>query len=95
VFDCTTRLDPTPPARRALILPVACRDASGGPYPRRRLLDLQGEFSDTGTHLHFMMPSAAHLMAAFGRTASTRHERCALYSSGTMMWATRLCSMLR
>ncbi len=35
--------------------------------PNADFLDLQGEFSDQGTELRFMMPKVAQLEAAFGR----------------------------
>ena len=96
VFDCTTRLDPTPAGSAEPYIAVPCREAfEEGHVPGADFLDLQGEFSDTGTHLHFMMPSVAHLMAAFGRHGVGPGTRVALYSSGTMMWATRFWWMLR
>ncbi len=96
VFDCTTRLDPTPAGSAEPYIAVPCREAfEEGHIPGADFLDLQGEFSDTGTQLHFMMPSVAHLMAAFGRHGVGPGTRVVLYSSGTMMWATRFWWMLR
>lgn len=96
VFDCTTRLDPTPAGSAEPYIAVPCRAAfEDGHVPGADFLDLQGEFSDTGTRLHFMMPSVPHLMAAFGRHGVGPGTRVILYSSGTMMWATRFWWMLR
>ena len=96
VFDCTTRLDPTPAGSAEPYIAVPCREAfEEGHVPGADFLDLQGEFSDAGTPLHFMMPSVAHLMAAFGRHGVGPGTRVVLYSSGTMMWATRFWWMLR
>jgi len=55
---------------------------------------LQGEFSDQGTELRFMMPAIAQPEAALAATGSERH-RVVLYSIGTAMWATRFWWMLR
>jgi thiosulfate/3-mercaptopyruvate sulfurtransferase len=66
-----------------------------GHVPGADFLDLQGEFSDTATHLHFMMPPVARLEAAFGRHGVGPGTRVVLYSIGTMMWATRFWWMLR
>jgi thiosulfate/3-mercaptopyruvate sulfurtransferase len=60
-----------------------------GHVPGADFLDLQGEFSDTATPLHFMMPSVARLEGAFGRHGIGPGTRVVLYSIGTMMWATR------
>src|SRR5712675_911029 len=96
VFDCTTYLDPTPAGSAEPYIAVPGRKTfEDGHVPGADFLDLQGEFSDTGTHLHFMMPSVARLEAAFGRHGIGPGTRVVLYSIGTMMWATRFWWMLR
>ena len=96
VFDCTTWLDPAPAGSAEPYIAVPGRKTfEGGHVPGADFLDLQGEFSDTATHLHFMMPPVAWLEAAFGRHGVGPGTRVVLYSIGTMMWATRFWWMLR
>jgi thiosulfate/3-mercaptopyruvate sulfurtransferase len=100
VFDCTTYLEPTPIGSAEPYIAVPGRRTfEDGHIPGADFLDLQGEFSDTGTHLHFMMPPVARLEAAFGRhgvgIGARPGARVVLYSIGTMMWATRFWWMLR
>ena len=66
-----------------------------GHIPGADFLDLQGEFSDQGTELRFMMPAVAQLEAAFGRHGIATDSRVVLYSIGTPMWATRFWWMLK
>jgi len=96
VFDCTTYLQPPPAASAEPYLAVPGRESfEEGHVPGGDFLDLQGEFSDPDTHLHFMMPSVDRLAAAFGRHGVGPGTRVVLYSTGTMMWATRFWWMLR
>ncbi len=96
VFDCTTYLEPTPAGSSEPYNAVPGRKTfEDGHIPGADFLDLQGEFSDTNTHLHFMMPPVAKLQAAFGRHGVGPGTRVVLYSIGTMMWATRFWWMLR
>ena len=96
VFDCTTYLNPAPAGGPEPYIAVPGRATfEDGHLPGADLLDLQGEFSDTATHLHFMMPSVVRLVAAFGRHGVAPGTRVVLYSIGTMMWATRFWWMLR
>ena len=96
VFDCTTYLEPTPAGSAEPYNAVPGRKTfEAGHIPGAAFLDLQGEFSDPSTHLHFMMPSVDRLAAAFGRHGVGRGTRVVLYSIGTMMWATRFWWMLR
>ena len=70
-----------------------------GHIPGADFLDLQGEFSDQNTTLHFMMPAIAQLEAAFGRHGVSADSQVVspvvLYSIGTPMWATRFWWMLQ
>lgn len=96
VFDCTTYLNPTPAGSDEPYIAVPGRKTfEDGHIPGADFLDLQGAFSDTSTHLHFMMPSVAQLEAAFGRHGVGPGKRVVLYSIGTPMWATRFWWMLR
>ena len=96
IFDCTTWLEPAPPGSNDPYVAVPGRASFETAHiPGADFLDLQGEFSDTATHLHFMMPSVARLQAAFGRHGVGPGTRVVLYSIGTMMWATRFWWMLR
>jgi len=96
VFDCTTTLDPAPAGSTEPYIAVPGRKTFEDSHvPGADFLDLQGEFSDTATYLHFMMPSVARLEAAFGRHGVGPGTRVVLYSIGTMMWATRFWWMLR
>jgi thiosulfate/3-mercaptopyruvate sulfurtransferase len=96
VFDCTTYLNPAPAGAHEPYIAVPGRQTfEEGHIPGADFLDLQGEFSDSSTHLHFMMPPVAQLVAAFGRHGVGPGNRVVLYSIGTMMWATRFWWMLR
>ena len=68
VFDCTTYLDYQPEGSGVPYLVVPGRQTfEAGHIPGADFLDLQGEFSDSGTELRFMMPGVAQLEAAFAR----------------------------
>jgi thiosulfate/3-mercaptopyruvate sulfurtransferase len=96
VFDCTTILDPAPAGSAEPYIAVPGRKTfEEGHVPGADFLDLQGEFSDTGTHLNFMLPPVARLAAAFGRHGVGPGTLVVLYSIGTMMWAARFWWMLR
>jgi len=96
VYDCTTYLEPTPAGSEDPYIAVpGIRTFEGAHIPGADFLDLQGEFSDQGTRLHFMMPETAQLEAAFGRHGIGKGSRVVLYSVGTMMWATRFWWLLR
>jgi thiosulfate/3-mercaptopyruvate sulfurtransferase len=96
VYDCTTYLEATPPGSEDPYTPVSgIRTFEDGHIPGADFLDLQGEFSDQGTRLRFMMPATAQLEAAFGRHGLDLGKRVVLYSIGSMMWATRFWWMLR
>jgi thiosulfate/3-mercaptopyruvate sulfurtransferase len=96
VYDCTTYLEPTPPGSPDPYIAVPGRASFEAAHiPGADFLDLQGEFSDQGTRLRFMMAPAAQLAAAFGRHGIGEGTRVVLYSIGTMMWATRFWWMLK
>ena len=68
LFDCTTYLEPAADGSNVPYNVVPGRHTyEAGHIPNADFLDLQGEFSDQGTELRFMMPKVAQLEAAFGR----------------------------
>jgi len=96
IYDCTTYLEPAPAGSDVPYLPVpGTRSFADAHIPGADFLDLQGEFSDQGTRLRFMMPPVAQLEAAFARHGIGQGTRVVLYSIGTMMWATRFWWMLK
>ena len=96
IFDCTTRLEYLPPGSEAPYKVVPGRDTfEAGHIPGADFLDLQGEFSDEGTKLRFMMPAVTQLESAFGRHGVGADSLVVLYSIATPMWATRFWWMLK
>src|ERR1700731_3491663 len=96
LFDCTTYLEYQPEGSGIPYIAVPGRQTFEAAHiPGADFLDLQGEFSDQSTELHFMMPAVAQLEAAFGRHGIAANSRVVLYSIGTAMWATRFWWMLR
>ena len=96
LFDCTTYLEPAPEGSGVPYIAVPGRHSfEAGHIPGADFLDLQGEFSDSGTELRFMMPPVAQLEAAFGRHGISADSEVVLYSIGTAMWATRFWWMLQ
>jgi thiosulfate/3-mercaptopyruvate sulfurtransferase len=95
LFDCTTYLEPAPDGSSVPYIAVpGLKTFEAGHIPGANFLDLQGEFSDQGTELKFMMPEVAQLAAAFGRHGISDASEVVLYSIGTPMWATRFWWML-
>ena len=96
LFDCTTYLEPAPEGSDHPYIAVPGRHTfAAGHIPGAGFLDLQGEFSDQNTTLHFMMPAIAQLAAAFGHHGVSADSQVVLYSIGTPMWATRFWWMLQ
>jgi thiosulfate/3-mercaptopyruvate sulfurtransferase len=96
VYDCTTYLEPTPAGSEDPYIAVpGARTFAEAHVPGADFLDLQGEFSDQGTRLRFMMPPVKQLETAFGRHGIGEGTRVVLYSIGSMMWATRFWWMLK
>jgi thiosulfate/3-mercaptopyruvate sulfurtransferase len=95
LFDCTTYLEYQPEGSGVPYIAVPGRHTfEAGHIPGADFLDLQGEFSDPGTELRFMMPDVAQLETAFGRHGISDDSEVVLYSIGTPMWATRFWWML-
>lgn len=96
LFDCTTHLNPAPADSGLSYTVVAGHEGFAAAHiPGANFLDLQRDFSIQGTTLRFMMPPVAEAAAAFGRHGVGPGARVVLYSSGSMMWATRVWWMLR
>jgi thiosulfate/3-mercaptopyruvate sulfurtransferase len=96
LYDCTANLQPAKQGSDVPYLVASGRKTfEDGHIPGADFLDLQEEFSDSATHLRFMMPSISQLEEAFGRHGLDATKRIVLYSIGTMMWATRFWWMLR
>jgi thiosulfate/3-mercaptopyruvate sulfurtransferase len=96
LFDCTTYLQYQPAGSGTPYIAVPGRHTFEAAHiPGADFLDLQGEFSDQSTELHFMMPAVTQLEAAFGRHGIAANSRVVLYSIGSAMWATRFWWMLR
>ena len=96
LFDCTTYLEYQPAGSGIPYVAVPGRHTFEAAHiPDADFLDLQGEFSDQSTELHFMMPAIARLEAAFGRRGVGTNSRVVVYSIGSAMWATRFWWMLR
>ena len=96
VFDCTTTTVPPPPGSDVPYVAVPGRAGfEAGHVPGADFLDIQGEFSDQGTKLLFMMAPVAQMAAAFGRHGVGPGTRVVLYSTGTMWMSTRFWWMLR
>lgn len=96
LFDCTTYLEYQPEGSGVPYIAVPGRKTfEAGHIPGADFLDLQGEFSQAGIELHFMMPATAQLEAAFGRHGVGSGSRVVFYSIGTPQWATRFWWMLK
>src|ERR1700724_4726278 len=96
LFDCTTYLQYQPAGSGTPYIAVPGQQTFKAAHiPGADFLDLQGEFSDQSTELHFMMPAVTQLEAAFGRHGIAANSRVVLYSIGSAMWATRFWWMLR
>jgi thiosulfate/3-mercaptopyruvate sulfurtransferase len=96
LFDCTTYLEYQPEGSDIPYIAVSGRHTFEAAHiPGADFLDLQGEFSDQNTGLHFMMPAVAQLEAAFGRHGVGANSQVVLYSIGSAMWATRFWWMLK
>ncbi|HVN30279.1 MAG TPA: sulfurtransferase [Candidatus Binataceae bacterium] len=96
IFDCTTHLRPAQAGTNAAYQIVSGRaDYDAAHIPGAGFLDLQGELSDNTVKLRFMLPGAEDFAAAMSRHGVGDDSRVVLYSSGAMMWATRVWWMLR
>ena len=96
ILDCTTWLRAAEPGDDAPYRIDAGRsDYDAGHIPGAVFLDIQGELSDPDTRLRFMCPTAERFADAMGRLGIGDGARVVLYSTGNVMWATRVWWMLR
>lgn len=94
VYDCTVHLVPDPP--RAYTVKSGREDFEAGHIPGAGFLDLTGpSLSDPSSGLNFTMPSKTQLEEALSAVGLGDEHTAVLYSSGHMMWATRMWWMLR
>ncbi|NNL85733.1 MAG: sulfurtransferase [Myxococcales bacterium] len=94
IFDCTVYLRPA--AAEGPYDPESGRaDYEAAHIPGAGFLDLIDELSRQDPRLHFMAPSAEQFARAMSRAGVGEAHRVILYSSGHIMWATRLWWMLR
>ena len=96
IVDCTTWLLPAEPGDDAPYGVVPGRsDYDAGHIPGAVFLDIPGTISDPDTRLRFMCPTPERFADAMGRLGIGSGARVALYSAGSIMWATRAWWMLR
>lgn len=93
VYDCTVHLVPDPP--RAYTVKSGREDYGAGHVPGAGFLDLTGALSNASSGLNFTMPDASQLEQALGGAGLGNEHTVVLYSSGHMMWASRVWWMLR
>ena len=67
----------------------------GGHIPGAQFLDLIDELSDPAAEVRFMMPAAERFAEAIGRYGIGDGHQIVVYSTGSVMWATRLWWMFR
>ncbi|MDP6707403.1 MAG: sulfurtransferase [Alphaproteobacteria bacterium] len=96
IYDCTTYLHPAEPGSDLPYRVESGRaDYDKGHIPGAAFLDLQGELSDNSTTLRFTMLPLDEFAARIAALGVGDGTRVVLYSTGTMMWATRVWWMLR
>ena len=93
VFDTTVHLRPADPG--PFTVESGRTDHAAGHVPGAAFIDLQDELSDSAAPLRFTLPPVAQLEAALSAAGLSNGDDCVLYSSTSMMWATRVWWMLR
>lgn len=91
IFDTTVFLHPDPPRYR--VESGRARYAEGH-VPGAGFLDLTGELSDPNSPFGFTLPAPEQLARTFADAGVDNDSRVILYSSGHVMWATRVWWML-
>jgi len=93
IFDCTVFLDYVP--EKGVVARGGRLEYEEAHIPGATFLDLAGDLSDQESDIVFMMPSPE----AFGNVLSAAglgdNHQVVLYSSDSVMWATRMWWMLR
>ena len=93
IFDCTTNLIPDPKTTYQAV--PARAEFESGHIPGAQFIDLQGDLSDPGQRLRFMLPSAEAFAAAMSGFGVGEGAHIVLYSTGSPWWATRVWWLLR
>jgi thiosulfate/3-mercaptopyruvate sulfurtransferase len=93
VFDSTVHLRPAPSGTYTVESGRADYDAAH--IPGAAFADLVHDLSDPSSDLRFTLPSVPALEAALSRLGLSERHSCVVYSTGSVMWATRLWWMLR
>ncbi len=93
VYDCTVHLVPDPP--RTYTIKSGREDYDTSHLPGAGFLDLLGDLSDASSSFNFTMPSPARAEQVLGAAGLSNEHRVVLYSTGHVMWATRVWWMLR
>jgi thiosulfate/3-mercaptopyruvate sulfurtransferase len=95
IFECTTYLRPAEAGSDVPYHPEPGRaDYDAGHIPGAGFLDLPGELSRQDAPVHFMMLPPEQFAEVIGRHGIGDGTRVALYSRGSLMWATRVWWML-
>lgn len=93
VYDCTTHLEPDPPAVYRVVNGAA--DYARAHIRDAALIDLQGQLSDNASPLRFTLPTPDAFAAAAGALGIGDSTRVVLYAGKHPMWASRVWWMLR
>jgi thiosulfate/3-mercaptopyruvate sulfurtransferase len=94
IFDVTVFLHPNPEGRGYRVESGRDRFLEGH-IPGSTFLDLIQELSAPGSRLPFMMPPPELAAEKLGAAGIGAESRVVAYSTGSVMWATRLWWMLR
>ncbi len=88
IFDTTSFLIPVPGAPYRIKSGI--EEFQRGHIPGAGFLDLNGELSNRASPFPFMMPSAKQFVAVVSEKGVSEDSWVVLYSSGNMMWSTRV-----
>jgi thiosulfate/3-mercaptopyruvate sulfurtransferase len=91
VFDGTVILEPAEKGYRAR---AAEADYQAGHIPGAAFINQMTQLSDTSSGLGFALPDAVQLQRSLGELGAGSGHSIVVYSSGHMMWATRLWWLL-
>jgi thiosulfate/3-mercaptopyruvate sulfurtransferase len=91
LYDCAVFLLPDPPRYRVESGQASYEKTH---IPGAAFLDLTGDLSDQSSNFGFTLPPAAQLQDAFAAAGISDDSHVVLYSSGHLMWATRMWWML-
>ena len=95
VFDATVFLRPDPDGPRPYRIESGREVYEAEHVAGAGFLDLPGELSDRESRFGFQMPPVAQLQAVLSAAGIGEGKRVVLYSTSSVMWATRVWWMLR